>query len=100
MASAGFSKYRRLEGRLWLTRWKHVGEESAVEDSLLELMDVVWAELTEGERKELHDERPRCWPFDSTTGTPDLIEVADAPSTWVYEGFRSATQTILTAGPA
>ncbi len=38
-------RYRRLERRLWITRWRHNGEESAEEDEVLDQMDAAWMDL-------------------------------------------------------
>ncbi|MEO8657055.1 MAG: hypothetical protein ABI693_01215 [Bryobacteraceae bacterium] len=57
-------RYRRLERRLWMTRWRHEGEESAEEDGVLDEMELAWLDLSESEQAILRTERPRCWPMD------------------------------------
>jgi hypothetical protein len=42
-------RYRRLERRLWMIRWRHDGEESTEEDEILHEMDSAWMDLSESE---------------------------------------------------
>ena len=95
--SKELEQYRLLEGRLWMTRWKHEGEESADEDAILDEMENTWMKLTEDERNLLRLEGPRCWPTDSSS-LPALN--ATAPTPWAYEGFQSPAETILSSDAA
>ena len=95
-----FVRYRQLERRLWLIRWRNAGEESVEEDEVLDEMDRTWMQLSEREQGILRSEGPRCWPVDPSALPPQF---ADArwivePEPWAYEGFDSAAQTILSAG--
>jgi len=91
--------YRQLERRLWMTRWKHDGRESAEEDAILDEMEETWMNLVEDERATLRLEGPRTWPLESSSLDPLLAEApyASAASPWVYEGFHSAAEAILSA---
>src|ERR1035438_8138243 len=42
--------YRQLERRLWMTRWRRAGRESADEDAILDEMENIWLNLIEDER--------------------------------------------------
>ena len=44
------ARYRELELRLWMTRWRHAGQESAEEDVILDEMEEVGLNLIEDER--------------------------------------------------
>lgn len=70
-----FVRYRRLERRLGITRWRHDGGESAEEDEILDEMDAAWMDLTESE------------------------QVCE-PAAWAYEGFKSPLDAILVAETA
>ena len=96
------SHYRQLERRLWMTRWKHGGKESAGEDVILDEMESVWMDLTDDERATLRLEGPRCWPTDPSSLPPELNEAmgASAPTQWSYEGFRSPAEAILSSEAA
>jgi hypothetical protein len=92
-----FVRYRRLERRLWLIRWRNAGEESVEEDAVLDEMDTVWVNLSEEEQALLRREGPRCWPLDSTVLPPQFADARWMAETeaWTYEGFDSPAQTIL-----
>ena len=95
-----FVRYRQLERRLWLIRWRNAGEESVDEDEVLDEMDRTWMQLSEREQAILRAEGPRCWPMDSSALPPQFADarwIAE-PHAWAYEGFDSAAQTILFAG--
>jgi len=91
------ARYRQLERRLWMARWKHGEQESAQEDALLDEMEDVWTKLTADEQALLRTEGPRCWPTESSSLPPWLSDTlyASGPTSWTYEGFRSPTETIL-----
>ncbi len=91
--------YRQLELRLWMTRWRHEGEESTEEDAILDEMEGTWRYLSENDRTILRLEGPRCWPTDSSFLPPWLGDTlfASAPSPWSYEGFHSPAEAILSA---
>ena len=65
--------YRQLELRLWMTRWKREGQESAEEDAILDEMEDTWLNLIEDERALLRLEGPRCWPTESSSLPPQLL---------------------------
>ena len=90
-------RYRQLERRLWMTRWRHEGEESGEEDAILDEMEKVWMDLSEIEQASLRTEGARCWPMDYTSLPPQFADAAyvSEPAAWVYEGFSSPLQTIL-----
>ena len=94
--------YRQLERRLWITRWRHEGEESAEEDAILDEMERSWMSLGQDERSLISQEGPRCWPLDSASRPPDLADTApaSAPKPWSYEGFRSPGDAILSEDAA
>lgn len=94
--------YRQLERRLWMTRWRHAGQESVEEDAILDEMENIWMNLIEDEHALLRLEGPRCWPTDSSSLPPELAGAlpAPAPTQWAYEGFRSAAEAILSADAA
>ena len=85
------AQYRQLEKRLWMTRWRYQGEESAEEDTTLDEMENTWMNLSEDERVLLRSEGPRCWPMDPSSWPPQLAGTpqVSAPKPWSYEGFRS-----------
>src|SRR5438105_8832546 len=87
--------YRQLERRLWMTRWRHEGQESAEEDAILDEMENTWMKLTDDERDLLRLEGPRCWPTDSSS--LPLLNATGPPTPWAYEGFQSPAETILSA---
>jgi hypothetical protein len=95
-------RYRQLQRRLWLTRWRHEGIESSEEDQILDEMDVAWRELSEGEQAVLRAEGPRCWPMDSSAFPPQFADAAYVaePTVWAYEGFSEPSQAILFAEAA
>lgn len=94
------ASYRQLERRLWMTRWRHEGEESAEEDAILDEMERSWLNLTDDERGLLSREGPRCWPMEPSAWPPDLVTAPIfAPSPWTYEGFRSPSDAILSVDP-
>jgi hypothetical protein len=95
-----FVRYRQLERRLWLVRWRNAGEESVEEDEVLDEMDRTWMQLSEREQAILRAEGPRCWPMDSSALPPQFADarwIAESEA-WRYEGFDSAAQTILSVG--
>lgn len=91
--------YRQLERRLWMTRWRHEGQESAEEDAILDEMEAAWMNLNEDERALLNLEGPTCWPTESSSLPPQLTDTlyASAPTPWAYEGFHSPAEAILSA---
>lgn len=95
-------RYRRLERRLWMLRWRHQGEESAAEDGLLDEMEVAWMDLSESEQVILRTEGPRCWPTDWSALPPQFEDAryVSEPESWAYEGFPSPLQAILSAEAA
>jgi len=95
-------RYRRLQRRLWMIRWRHQGEESAEEDAVLDEMDVAWMNLSEGEQAILRTEGARCWPTDSSTLPPQFADAPYVcePEAWAYEGFPSPAEAILSAKAA
>jgi len=95
-------RYRRLERRLWYTRWRHDGEESPDEDEILDEMDAAWMNLSESEQAILKTEGPRCWPMDSSALPPQFMDAryVSEPGAWAYEGFRSPLDAILSAEAA
>ena len=50
--TSDLARYRELELRLWMTRWRHAGQESAEEDVILDEdeMEEVGLNLIEDER--------------------------------------------------
>ena len=95
-----FNRYRHLERRLWLIRWRNAGAESIEEDDLLDEMDRAWAQLNDREQAILRSEGPRCWPMDPSALPPQFADarwIAD-PEPWAYEGFQSAENVILSTG--
>ncbi len=94
--------YRQLERRLWMVRWRHEGEESQEEDTILDEMEHAWLNLNEDEQAALRLEGPRCWPTDSSSLPPRLSDsqYPSAPTPWAYEGFHSPNEAILSADEA
>jgi hypothetical protein len=92
-------RYRRLERRLWMTRWRHDGEESTDEDEILDEMDSAWMDLSESDQAVLRTEGPRCWPTDISALPPQFMDArfASEPEAWAYEGFDSPQDAILSA---
>jgi hypothetical protein len=88
--------YRQLERCLWMTRWRHAGEESAEEDPILDEMEEIWLNLAVDERSLLRLEGPRCWPTDSSSLPPDLAATLYVPAEtpWAYKGFHSPGEAI------
>ncbi|NMO21402.1 hypothetical protein HPC49_42645 [Pyxidicoccus fallax] len=70
-----YDRYRALLRKLVLVRARHPEGGSPEEDSLLDVMDEVWAEMTEGERSCISSERSRA------LGLPDSQDTDSAPST-------------------
>ena len=95
-----FVRYRQLERRLWLIRWRNAGEESVEEDEVLDEMDRTWIQLTEREQLILRAEGPRCWPMDSSALPPQFADARwmAEPKAWSYDGFDSPEQVILSSG--
>ena len=96
------AQYRQLERRLWMTRWRHEGDESADEDAILDEMEQSWMSLAEDERSLLSREGPRCWPMEPSSWPPQLADTpqASAPKPWSYEGFHSPAEAILSVDAA
>lgn len=67
-------RYRRLERRLWITRWRHDGAESAEEDGIVDEMEAAWLDLSPNELAVLRTEGPRCWPDDVSSLPPQFLE--------------------------
>ncbi|MBL8230513.1 MAG: hypothetical protein JNL98_18625 [Bryobacterales bacterium] len=90
-------RYRRLERRLWITRWRHDGAESAEEDDILDEMELAWLNLPESEQAALKTEGSRCWPEDLSVLPPQFLDAkyVSEPEPWAYEGFSSPLQAIL-----
>jgi len=90
-------RYRRLERRLWITRWRHDGAESPDEDEILDEMESVWMSLSESDQAVLRTEGPRCWPEDISALPPQFLDAKYIcePEPWAYEGFSSPLQAIL-----
>ncbi len=95
-------RYRQLERRLWMTRWRHEGEESDEEDAILDEMEIAWMDLSESEQATLRTQGPRCWPMDSASLPPQFADAlyVSEPAAWVYEGFASPLHAILSAEAA
>ena len=95
-----FVRYRQLERRLWLIRWRNAGEESVEEDEVLDEMDRTWMQLSEREQAILRAEGPHCWPMDASALPPQFADARwiTEPEAWAYEGFDSVEETILSAG--
>jgi len=89
-------RYRQLERRLWMARWRRQGEESPEEDGLLDEMEAAWVDLSGSEQADLRNEGPRCWPVDSSALPPQFADVrfVSEPEAWAYEGFPSPLQAI------
>lgn len=56
--SVAFDRYRLLSHHLAYTRWVHDGHESKEEDEIMEEKDVLWEQLTEAQRDEIHKTPP------------------------------------------
>ena len=95
-------RYRRLERRLWIVRWRREGEESAEEDEILDEMDAAWMDLSESEQAVLKTEGPRCWPLDFSALPPQFADIryVSEPQAWAYEGFSSPVDAILSTEAA
>ena len=95
-----FVRYRQLERRLWLIRWRNAGEESVEEDEVLDEMNRTWMQLSEREQAILRAEGPHCWPMDASALPPQFADARwiTEPEAWAYEGFDSVEETILSAG--
>ena len=96
------ARYRVLESRLLMIRFRHEGMESEEEDAVLDEMEGAWRELTSDEQAVLRLEGPTCWPVASAFLTPrhsDTLSTA-APTSWAYEGFHSPAEAILSAEAA
>lgn len=100
--SKEFVRYRRLERRLWMTRWRHAGNESAEEDETLDEMESAWMDLSESEQAILRTEGPRCWPTDFSALPPQFMDAryVSEPEAWAYEGFPSPLEAILSTETA
>ncbi len=97
--SGEFVRYRRLERRLWLIRWRNMGRESVHEDEILDEMDSAWRQLSDQDQAVLRSEGPRCWPMDSTPvtrqssqrGHPEMEPPARELSRW-FDSVSSLAQ--------
>jgi hypothetical protein len=89
-------RYRRLERRLWITRWRHDGAESA-EEEMLDEMESACMDLSENEQAVLRTEGPRCWPEHASALPPQFLDAiyVSEPEPWACEGFSSPLQAIL-----
>ena len=98
----GLQRYRQLERRLWMTRWRHAGHWSVEEDAILDEMEAAWMTLSEDDRALLRLEGPRCWPTDSSSFPPEFTDApyASTPTPWAYEGFHSPAEAILSTDAA
>ncbi len=67
-----YDRYRALLRMLQLVRVRHPEGGSPEEDALLDAMDEVWSEMSDGERSALSTERAR------TLGLPDPHQVPDS----------------------
>ena len=72
-------RYRRLERRLWMTRWRHEGEESDEEDVILDELELAWIDLSESEQAMLRTEGSRCWPADLSALPPQFAKSPPCP---------------------
>jgi hypothetical protein len=57
---SAYDRYRALLRKLQLVRARHPQSDSSEEDALLDVMDEVWAEMSEGERSASSLERARA----------------------------------------
>ncbi|MCP3142981.1 hypothetical protein [Pyxidicoccus xibeiensis] len=55
-----YDRYRALLRKLVLVRARHPDGDSPEEDALLDVLDEVWTEMTEGERSAISSERARA----------------------------------------
>ncbi|MFP2934807.1 hypothetical protein ACLESO_58820 [Pyxidicoccus sp. 3LG] len=55
-----YDRYRALLRKLLLVRARHPDGDSPEEDALLDVMDEVWTEMSEGERSAISSERARA----------------------------------------
>jgi len=101
--SEDLKQYRDLERRLWMTRWRNEGRESAEEDAILDEMENAWMKLSQNEQDLLRHEGPNCWPDDFASSPPLYnLDLEEAPisSAWAYEGFPSPADAILSEDAA
>lgn len=92
------SRYRELERKLWVVRFRTGGKESVEEDNLLDQMDEVWSELDNAERQYLNQEGARCWPMEAPGAWPKFQEVR-WPKQPGYEEFASPMDTLQQLDP-
>ena len=64
-----YDRYRALLRKLLLVRTRHPEQDSPEEDALLDVMDEVWAEMSEGERSAISSERARALGLPEAHGT-------------------------------
>jgi hypothetical protein len=64
-----YDRYRALLRKLLLVRAGHPEGDSPEEDALLDVMDEVWAEMTDGERSAISSERARALGLPESHGT-------------------------------
>ncbi|MFP2904330.1 hypothetical protein ACLESD_04510 [Pyxidicoccus sp. 3LFB2] len=64
-----YDRYRALLRKLQLVRTGHPERDSPEEDALLDVMDEVWAEMSDGERSAISSERARALGLPESHGT-------------------------------
>ncbi len=64
-----FDRYRALLRKFQLVRARHPDGGSPEEDTLLDVMDEVWAEMSDGERSAISSERARALGLPESHGT-------------------------------
>lgn len=69
-----YDRYRALLRKLQLVRGRHPEGDSPEEDALLDAMDEVWVEMSDGERSAISSERAR------TLGLPESHGTDSAPA--------------------
>ncbi|QSQ21725.1 hypothetical protein JY651_42320 [Pyxidicoccus parkwayensis] len=64
-----YDRYRALLHKLQHARARHPEGDSPEEDALLDVMDEVWAEMSDGERSAIASERARALGLPESHGT-------------------------------
>ncbi|WP_164012038.1 hypothetical protein [Pyxidicoccus trucidator] len=64
-----YDRYRALLRKLLLVRARHPERDSSEEDALLDAMDEVWGEMSDGERSASSSERARALGLPESQGT-------------------------------